>query len=303
LVEVRKEFDDNPITLMKITSVIPTLILSIFFCFVTLIPAFAQSNDLIKENISKALFKGNYFSFYLSPYISQKAICINESGSYPLSASKSSGIEAGGNYFINFNENYSLIIGAHAGFSGRNFKLFISRSDFNPNLANDINFKGRFTKDYDLYLAAPIWFEKRWIKKNNSLWNIDAGINLRFDPNEAFYIYNYNGVDVNGQYVPVLYMDGPVTNNKKPWINYNIGGGYSLFLSNYNFLRINVIANFSARKIVNFDYIINVSSKPQSTGTYSSNLSYFGLSINYILTGTNKRLLKLYEGLSKNKMK
>ncbi|MEO8853225.1 MAG: hypothetical protein ABI359_05575 [Ginsengibacter sp.] len=287
---------------MKITSVVPTLILSIFFSFVTL-QTFAQNNDFIKENISNALFKGNYFSFYLSPYISQKGKCINQTGSYPLSASISSGIEAGGNYFINFNENYSLITGAHAGFSGRNFKLFISGSDFNPNLANDINFKGRLTKDFDLYLSAPVWIEKRWVKKNNSMWNIDAGINLRFDPNEAFYIYDYNGVDVNGQYVPVLYMDGPVTNNKKPWINYNIGGGYSLFLSNYNFLRINLIANLSATKIVNFDYTIDVSGKPQSTGTYSSNLSYFGLSINYILTGTNKRLLKFYKGLAEYKRK
>lgn len=286
---------------MEIIPVVFRLILSLFFYLVTLLQTFAQNNDLIKGNISKVLFKGSYFSFYLSPYISQKAKCINQSGSYPLRASKYSGLEAGGNYFINFNENYSLILGAHAGFSGRNFKLFISKSDFSPNLENDINFRGRLTKDFDLYLSAPIWFEKRWVKKNNSMWNIDAGINLRFDPNEAFYNYDYGGFDINGQYVPVIDMEGYVGNNEKPWLNYNIATGYSVFLSNYNYFRINLIANFSTTKVVNFNYTIDVRDKPQSTGTYSSKLSYIGLSINYILTGTNKRLLKFYKGLSKNK--
>jgi hypothetical protein len=90
-------------------------------------------------------------------------------------------------------------------------------------------------------------------------------------------------------------MEGEVWNNNAPWVNYNIGGGYSLFLSNYNFLRINVIANLSAKKLVNFNYTINVTGKPQSTGTYSANLSYIGVSLNYIFTGANKKLVKLYK--------
>lgn len=288
---------------MRFLPVVFRLLISILFYFVTLPTTFAQSSDLIKENISLVLFKGNYFSFYLSPYISQKAKSVMQSGAYSLGTLKSSGIEAGGNYYINFNEKYSLIIGAHAGFSGRNFKLFISKSDFDPNLRTDINFRGRLTKDYDLYVSVPIWFEKRWVKKNNATWNVDAGINFRFDPNEAIYNYDYGGVDIHGQYVTVLDMNGWAGNNEKPWLNYNVAGGYSVFLSNYNFIRINLIANFSTTKIVNFNYTINVTGKPHSTGLYSSNLSYVGLSISYILTGTNKRLLKLYEGLSKNRAK
>lgn len=268
----------------------------VFFIFNISVVSFAQQNvNLRTQAISKVLFKGNYFAFYLSPYISQKAKAVRQSGAYSLGAANSSGIEAGGNYFINFNDNYSLITGAHAGFSGRNFKIFILKSDFTPNLQNDINYKGRLTKDYALYLSAPVWFERRWIKKNNTTWNVDVGINLRFNPEEVFYFYDYGAQDVNGQYNPVLNLEGSVGNNIKPWINYNVGAGFSLFLSNYNFIRINLIANFSATKIVDFNYEINVSGKPQSTGTYSSNLFYIGLSINYILTGANKRLLKLYQ--------
>ena len=137
--------------------------------------------------------------------------------------------------------------------------------------------------------------ERRWAGKNNSTWNVDAGINVRLDPNEEGYGYDYGGINVNGQGVLVLDMNGDIGNNLKPWLNYNIGGGYSIFLSNYNFLRINLIANFSATKIANFNYTISVTGKPESTGTYSANLSYAGLSFSYIFTGTNKRLLKLYE--------
>ncbi len=255
----------------------------------------AQHNDTAKKALSKVLFKRSWFGFYLSRYNAEKGKPVRQSGAYAMSSSSVAGIEAGGNYYVNFNKDYSLIAGARVGFSGRNFKLFIPKSDFTPNLQDDINFRGRLTKDYDIYLSAPIWVERRWPSKNNSTWNADVGINVRLDPNEEGYGYDYGGIDVNGQYVPVLSMDGDIGNNLKPWFNYNVGGGYSFFLSNYNFLRINLIANFSATKIANFNYTIDVTGKPQSTGTYSANLSYVGLSISYIFTGANKRLLKLYE--------
>ena len=266
----------------------------IFYC-ILLLPVFAQQNNFIKRNISKALFHGSWFGFYLSPYSTEKGKPVRQSGPYSMGASNVGGIEAGANYFINFNKDYCLIVGAHVGFGGRNFKLFIPKSDFTPNLQDDIDFRGRLTKDYDIYLSAPIWLEKRWIMKKDNTWNLDAGINVRIDPNEEGYGYGYGGIDVNGQGVLVLDMNGDIGNNLKPWLNFNVGGGYSFFLSNYNFLRINLVANFSATKIANFNYNINVTGKPKSTGTYSANLSYVGLSISYIFTGTNRRLLKLYQ--------
>jgi len=56
-------------------------------------------------------------------------------------------------------------------------------------------------------------------------------MNLRFNPGEAIYMYDFGGFDINGQYVPVLDMLGWVGNNQKPCLNYNIAGGYSLFES------------------------------------------------------------------------
>lgn len=279
-------------TLLK--TVLVTLAFSVLFYFSKPLSVHAQNNELIIENVSKVLFKGNFFGFYINPYVAQKANCKSYTGAYSLKALNSWGIEAGGIYFINFNKSYSLIVGAHAGFSGRNFKLFISKSDFTPALKDDIDLGKRETMDFALYLSAPLWFEKRWFGKNNSSWNIDAGINVRFNPDEAIYFYDYGGSDVNDQFVPVLQMEGWSGNNLKPWLNYNVGGGYSWFLPNYNFIRINLIANFSATRVINFDYTIDVQGKPQSSGTYSSTLSNVGISLSYILTGANKRLVKYY---------
>lgn len=262
-----------------------------------------QNANLRKEAISKVLAKGSYFSFYASYYASQKAKIVKESGEYSIKSTEVAGVEGGASFFINFNNNYSIITGIHVGASGRNAGTFISKSEFNPALKKDFNVPLAFGKDYAFYLVAPVWFEKRWVKRNFDHWNADLGINIRYHPGDDSFGYFGFGEDVNGQAQQVFLMDGWVGNNIKPWLNYNISGGYSWFLSNYNFLRINLIANFSTTKVVNFNYTIDVSGKPQSTGTYSSNLSYIGLSISYILTGANKRLLKLYEGLSKNNPK
>jgi hypothetical protein len=62
------------------------------------------------------------------------------------------------------------------------------------------------------------------------------------------------------------------------------------------------MANFSETKVVNFNYTIMVSGKAESFGSYLSNLPYIGISINYILTGANKRLLKFYEKEAKHSL-
>ena len=275
------------------------------FVFVLLISSivnslYAQDDiDPRIEAISKVLFKGFYSSFYASYYASQKAKIVKESGEYSIRSTQVGGVEGGANFFINFNKDYSIITGLHAGASGRNAGTFIARSDFNPPLKKDFNLPLAFGKDYAFYLTAPVWFEKRWGKRNFNHWNVDLGVNIRYHPGDDSFGYFGVGEDVNGQPHQAFLMDGWVGNNIRPWLNYNIGGGYSLFLSNYNFLRINLIANFSATKIVKFDYTIDVSGRPQSTGTYSSNLSYVGMSLNYVLTGTNKRLVKYYKSREK----
>jgi hypothetical protein len=246
--------------------------------------------------VKSALLNRSFFGFSILPYVVNKAKATPLSGAYHLETIYMYGFEAGPNYHVNINKNYSLIIGLHGGAAATNYKLFISKSDFNPNLNFDVHEDGQLTSAWDFYMSVPIWIEKRWFMKNNSFWNFITGANVRYYPiryygDEA----GINYPDVNGNYVLVLDINASIGNNLRPWVNYNTGGGYSMLLRNNNYLQCNLVANFSGKKIIDGTYQINVSGKPQSTGKYSENWSYIGLSFSYIFTGANKRLRKMYE--------
>ena len=271
---------------------------------ISLSPVFAQtkSNSSAKWESGNEVFNGRSIGFSIIPYIVDKTKATSFSGTYHLNTLYMNGFEAGPDYRFNFSRSYSLMVGFHAGAAARNFKMIIPKTDFKPNLQFDVDEWGAPNRQWDFYASFPIWIEKRWILKDNNFCSVIAGANIRFYPiryyGDEVEIYY---PDVNGNQIPVLKIDATIGNNLRPWINYNIGGGYALLLKNNNFLQCNLVANFSTTKIVNGTYTINVTGKPQSTGSYSANLSYIGLSFSYIFTGANKRLRKMYENDLKSK--
>ena len=260
--------------------------------------SFSQTNssyrrDSLRKTVS---IGGSFFDFTISAYVVNKAKATPLSGAYHLKTIYMYGFEGGPDYYFNINNSYSIIIGLHFVAAETNYKLFISKSDFNPNLNFDVNDDGQLTSEWDFYMSLPIWIQKRWFTKNNSFWNVVAGVNIRYYPIRYYRnVIEEDYPNVDGNTVNVLTIDDLIGNNLRPWINYNIGGGYSLLLRNNNYLQCNVVANFSNKKIIDGAYQINVTGKPQSTGTYSADLSYVGLSFSYIFTGANKRMRKLYE--------
>jgi hypothetical protein len=264
-------------------------------------PTYAQkSSNLKKDKISTILLNHSFLGFSVSPYIANKAKATPISGNYHLKTVYQEGFEAGADYHFNFNTNYSLIVGLHGGAAARTFKLFISKSDFNPNLKFDVNETPQTNRIWDFYINAPIWIEKHWLMKNNNFWNVLFGVNVRYYPIRIYREgFGVNYPDVNGNYVQVVDINDSIGNNFHPWVNFNIGGGYSLLLRNNNYLQCNLLANFSSKKMVGGAYRINVTGKQQSTGAYSANLSYVGLSLSYLFTGVNKRLRKIYESKMK----
>ena len=261
---------------------------------------FSQSKKIYAHDLLLPANPGNpvSFGFSILTYIVNKAKTQALSGNYHLSTSSKHGFEAGPDIYINLSANYSLLIGLHGGAAATNYILFIPGSDFNPSLGADVDDRGKgpTTGLWSFYMDAPIWLQKRWFRANHSFWNFVAGINVRYYPLRKFpYGVQEIFTDNNGNQMTVLYLNASIGNNLRPWLNYNIGGGYSLLLRNNNYLQCNLLVNFSGEKIVNGTYEINVTGKPQSTGTYSANLAYAGVSFSYIFTGANKRLRKMYE--------
>ena len=254
---------------------------------------FAQDSVTRRKPIpAKQLFKPSHIGFTVIPYLVQKAKISGQRGEYSAGSDIMTGIEGGAEYRFNLKTDYSLIAGVHGGFSGRDYTLNISKEDFVLPLKYDIDVSALQSRQYDFYLAMPIWLERRWRGKNNGHWNLTAGINVRFYYGRLFEEDGAYGYHVNQQPLRVFDMNLKVGNDAWPWVNYNIGAGYSFPLRNQDFLRVNLLANLSGFEYVRGAYTIDVTGKELSTGNYSANMSYIGLSASYILTRAKRQMQK-----------
>ena len=260
-------------------------------CLLACTTAFAQDS----LDLAKLIYTTNHISIDLIPQLVQKAGITRNKGDYQLGSSHMHGVEIGATYHINFNKYYSLVVGLHGGASARNYLLHIPKEDFDPPAPHDYDDNGAWSRSYDFYLSAPVLLETRWWYHKRKFWNANAGINIRFYPDEIYEITNGASYDGNGDRVQVFTLDLLISSNFKPWLTYAAGGGHSWILGNYNMLSLSFLANFSATKLVDGTYRITVPGQPVTEGTYSAKLSYIGLSINYTLTGANRTLRKLYE--------
>lgn len=239
------------------------------------------------------LFSGNHYSLSLTPHLANKAGINNSSGPYLMKSSFVGGLEFGVNRHSNLNNNFAIIIGLHLGTSGRNYLLNIPKEDFNPPRQYNYIDNGTISREFDFYFSAPILLEMRLFNNSKNFWNGLIGLNIRYS------LSNYSETtmsyieDSNNQLLKILEMELEVGNNSRPWLNYNLGGGYNWLLKRNNILRANLLFNYSAKKLVRGTYDITVPNQPLSKGNYSVDQSYLGIRISYILTGTNKRLAKL----------
>jgi len=271
---------------MKTTIVVSILILIPSFCF-------AQEKSANSGNRYEKVFKHNHISFTIANNWVQKAKTKNSGGPYNLGAQTMRGWEAGVNYHIHLtNKSYSFIIGLHGIAAPRNYDLFISKGDFTPPTQEDYVVKKRLTRTFDMYFSLPLLFEKRWQVSHNNHWNLNAGIAIGFYPDEIH--EGWSSSIINGQ-PPAFRMDLLVSSNFRPWFNYLIHIGHSWALRNNNLLRVNLQTNYTSFNLAKGEYQIIVPGKPVSSGTYASRLSAAGVSFNYILTSSRKKILKAYK--------
>lgn len=240
----------------------------------------------------KQLFKPSHIGFTVIPFFTQKAKISEQKGNYAPGADIMTGIEAGAEYRLNFKTNYSLIAGIHGVVSGRDYTLHIPKEDFVLPLKYGIDITKSYSRQYDYLLSVPVWAERRFNTKKGNHWNLDAGINVRFYYGRLFETDGAYGYHTNQQPIRVYDMKLKIGNDAWPWINYNIGGGYSFRLRNQNFLRVNALVNLSGFEPVRGSYTIDVTGKELSTGAYSAKMEYAGLSVSYILTRGKKQAHK-----------
>jgi hypothetical protein len=109
-------------------------------------------------------------------------------------------------------------------------------------------------------------FEKRWIKAGNSFWNAVIGLNFRY----ASEVYASEGASVIEGGVQQNFFDMNLVfgNERKPWINYNLGAGHSWILKNNNLFKLNLLGNLSFTEFVKGNYQFTLPNKPVEDGSY-----------------------------------
>jgi hypothetical protein len=259
-----------------------------FSCFILV--SSIQSNSQVKPKDVDLIFSRTHYSFTIIPFLDQKASITRNIDKYWIHATIMHGFEAGFSRYSHFDKEHSLIIGLFFGAFARNFNYDIPGKEFNPPHNGNFSANSAVTREFNFMGSIPILFEKRWIKQANKYWNVNAGITIRYTPSldEEF------GGAIGGQ---PDFIDMQINDNytKKPWLNFNIGGGYCWILGNNNIFKTNMVVNWSFTSFLRGTYQFNFPNQPTVEGIYEVNGSYVGLSLSYIFTRSNKKQNKEQE--------
>lgn len=256
----------------------------------------AQEKRLHRENfLTDFVFTGNHIQFTFSTLSVLKARLKNETGNYPVNTRAALGLLLGFKYQINFNNEYSLIIGPEAVVAGRNFNTSFNKNDFSPALIKDYKIEGINSYTADAIFTLPVLAEKRWLYANTKYVFADAGACLNVSTGADFeslfiLLMNTNNGFYNAGGVYVY-----ANNDAKPWVSFPFNAGHAWLLKNNNVLQLAFTANVSFTKYVNGIYNVIIPNKPVTEGKYSSTGSYIGVSLNYLFTSANYRIRKEYQ--------
>jgi len=197
------------------------------------------------------------------------------------------GFEAGFSRYSHFDKDYSLLVGLFFGAFARNFNYAIPGAEFNPRSSGDLTSNTAVSREFDFTGSVPILLEKRWIGNKNGFWDLDIGLTIRYTP----YVEeteDHIWTDSSNGHHPYLHLQLTINDRKAPWLNYNVGGGYSWILKNNNLFRTSLVTSLSFTSFVKGTYQFTIRNQPVVEGAYEFKGSYIGLSLSYVLTRSNR---------------
>lgn len=280
----------------------------LFIIFITFAQiSYAQyQNKVIKDLIANHNSNKNNFTKILQPHnlgiqirysILPKANIHTSEGYYRLNSKLHSSFSAGLNYIINLNNLWGIYSGLYLNITKGNFYKNIQNSDLmvtgivrsqhTPPLI--------YYKDIYFRVVVPVMAVRRFHFHKFGFWDIQAGINLNYSGFSGDEGIIMSVGDTNNHQVNVFNADFKSNNNLKPWVSLSLGTSKNLLLKNKNLVAFSLFLELSQTDFLKSDYEITIPNKPITRGTYSVTGSGMGLSVQYIFTGTNKRLVRNYQ--------
>lgn len=260
----------------------------------------SQTNSLVNysspipnKNNQSIPKKGN-FSFEISASVLPKARITRDSGNYNLQSRLQSAFDGGINYIYNVNRTLSISAGFHVIIGKWNYFSYIPPEDLKDfyNLTEPY-----LIEDKDIWgaIRIPFWIEKKLNTKTNNPFSVKMGLSLRYSGFMTDEDFGWLISHPNGQVVEIFSARYQAKNDYKPWVTFLSGISKNFTLSNQNILSLGLVLDISNSYFFNADYTFKIPNQPITSGTYKINGSSLGLSVQYIFTGTNKRLIKEYE--------
>lgn len=247
----------------------------------------AISNKTINKNLftpNELLFRNSHIGLTIIPFVCEKARITKSEDKYAIHSTHQLGFEVGLKKYFHIDTAHSIYAGIVFGAYGRNFNYYIPIEEFgSPPGWNDISTNKAASREFNFLAGVPLIFQKRWFKKYRNFGYMLGGVTFRYSP----YIEENEEHRFFSTYFRMQFETNP---GKKVWLNYNVGGGYSLLLKNKQILSAGLYANLSFTSFAKGQYQFTVPNKPVVEGKYKVNGSYIGLSIGYIFTRTNKHI-------------
>lgn len=244
----------------------------------------------------KKQFKSTNFSIEIAASILPKAKIRTEEGNYQMKSHLQSSYDIGINIRHRFKADLLIFTGFHMIVGKRNFFAIIPAEDL-PGYSP--GYPDLYIEDKELWgsMRIPLLLEKGISFKNKSMLFVRTGINLRYSGLMPDLLIGGGGgiIDSNGQVVSIFSASFSGNNDHKPWITFLAGLGKEFELDNHNKLSVSLLADISTTYFYKGNYEITIPNKPITRGTYKINGTSLGLSVQYIFTGYNKRLVRGYE--------
>jgi hypothetical protein len=248
-----------------------------------------QTKDIIEKG-----FKRSHVSLEIGTAMVPKARITRTEGNYRLQSTLQLAYDGGINYIYNVNEHLLISSGFHVVLGERNFFSHVPSEDVRRYRVRGHNII--YNKALWGAMRIPLLVEKKIHTKEAGLISLKGGLNVRYSGFVSDLVMEGGGImDSTNIYTPIFSAFFAGNNDKKPWITVLAGTSKLFVLDNKNILSIGLQADISATYFFKGNYKIMIPDKPVTSGTYKINGTSLGLSVQYILTGANKRLIRSYQ--------
>lgn len=251
---------------------------------------------LLSINVVHAQIKAkrNRFGIEIIGSVLPKAKISQDNGDYHLRSVLQSSYEVGLNNLYSINASLFLSTGFHVIVGKYNYFMDLPASDMRQyNVLNG----NRFLEGKHLWQAIkiPLIITKRFRTSEHSENLVTAGITVRYSGFMTDFLHEGAFIDTLGHKIQFFEGRSSPNNDGHPWTTFMIGTGKAFYLDNKNQLMVNVILDVSLKNFFHTDYLIKMPGKTPTTGKYKFSGSGLGVSIQYIFTGENKRMIRKYE--------